>query len=83
MSPIGSQLLDKEGRKQLREAGRISSVGFEIVLATLLGFYGGQWLDGVFGTGPVLKWVGLAFGVAAGFRGLVYFAMRARKQGKI
>ena len=76
-------LIDKEGRQQLKDAGRISSVGLEIVLATLLGFYGGQYLDGVFGTEPILKYVGLAFGVAAGFRGLIYFVVRARKRGMV
>jgi len=43
------------------------SVGFTLVVATLLGYLGGNWLDGRFGTQPWLGVVGLLLGAAAGF----------------
>ena len=50
--------------------GTYGTVGIEFVLSVLVGTWGGQWLDGRFGTEPWLMVVGLGFGVAAGFRGL-------------
>jgi ATP synthase protein I len=43
----------------------VGSVGLEMAIAIAIGFFGGRWLDGKLGTGPVLQWVGLAFGIAA------------------
>jgi ATP synthase protein I len=52
-----------------------STVGLELVFSVLLGALGGRWLDGKFGTAPVLTLLGLGFGVAAGAR-FVYRAWR-------
>jgi F0F1-type ATP synthase assembly protein I len=54
-----------------RVAGTTGAVGIEIVLAVLVGYLGGQWLDRRFGTGPWLKWVGLVAGVGAAIKALV------------
>ncbi len=43
------------------------SVGITLVVATLLGYLGGAWLDGKWGTGPWLGMVGLLLGAAGGF----------------
>ncbi len=43
------------------------SVGITLVVATLLGYLGGNWLDGRLGTQPWLGVVGLLLGAAAGF----------------
>jgi ATP synthase protein I len=59
-----------------RVAGTTGAVGIEIVLAVLVGYLGGQWLDHRFGTGPWLKWVGLVAGVGAAIKAL----MRVVKQ---
>jgi ATP synthase protein I len=45
----------------------LTTVGITMVLATLLGYMGGAWLDRKFGTEPVLGAVGLVLGAAAGF----------------
>ncbi|UJR80089.1 F0F1 ATP synthase subunit [Sandaracinus amylolyticus] len=65
-----------EQRKQLKTAGRVGSVGLELVIATMLGYFGGTWLDGKFGTSPILTYVGLALGIFAGFKGLYDLAKR-------
>jgi F0F1-type ATP synthase assembly protein I len=44
-----------------------TTVGITLVLATLLGYAGGAWLDHRLGTEPVFSAVGLLLGAAAGF----------------
>jgi hypothetical protein len=51
--------------------GGAGTLGLEIVLSVLLGFFGGRWLDGRLGTEPYLAWLGFGLGVAAGARGLM------------
>ncbi len=53
------------------EAAQVSSVGVEMAVATLVGWGFGYWLDGLLKTGPWLMLLGLLFGVAAGFKGLI------------
>lgn len=53
------------------EAAKVSSVGLEMAIATVAGWGIGYWLDGKYDTGPWLMLVGLGFGVAAGFKGLI------------
>jgi ATP synthase protein I len=45
----------------------LSSVGFSMVLATVIGLAGGYFLDRWLGTKPWLLLLGLGFGIAAGF----------------
>ena len=45
----------------------LSSVGFAMVLATVIGLAGGYYLDRWLGTKPWLLLIGLGFGIAAGF----------------
>lgn len=71
-------LFGPEQRKQLRQAQRVGAVGLEMVVATLVGYFGGRWLDGRFETTPYLTYVGLALGIAAGFKGLFDFARKTR-----
>ncbi len=66
-----TMLLGPDQRKQLKIAGRVGSIGIEIVIATLVGYAAGLWLDGKLGTTPYLTLVGLVLGIAAGFKGLV------------
>jgi len=45
----------------------LSSVGFAMALATVIGLAGGYYLDRWLGTKPWLLLLGLGFGIAAGF----------------
>lgn len=49
----------------------LSTVGITLVLATVLGYAGGAWLDKKLGTTPVLGAIGVLLGAAAGFVQLV------------
>jgi F0F1-type ATP synthase assembly protein I len=61
------RLVDKQ---QLKLATRVSAVGIEIVLAVLVGYFGGRWLDRHLDTTPYLAYLGLACGLFAGFKSL-------------
>lgn len=50
-----------------RELAMVSSIGIAIGVSTLMGYWFGKYLDGVFETKPVLMIVFLLFGVAGGF----------------
>jgi len=60
----------------------LTSVGITLVLATLLGYLGGAWLDHRFGTAPVLGAVGLVLGAAAGFVQLFRVVNAASRTGR-
>jgi F0F1-type ATP synthase assembly protein I len=62
--------------------GRYGTVGLELVLSVLLGLFGGQFLDRRFHTTPWLTLVGVAYGVAAGIRGLYRAAARATREAE-
>ncbi len=47
-----------------------TTIGLDLVLSILVGWYGGKWLDGKFDTSPWIEIVGFLIGVAAGFRSL-------------
>ncbi len=57
----------------------MSAIGIELALSIVIGFFGGQWIDGKLGTGFV-KWIGFVLGVAAGFKSLYRLA---RNQARI
>jgi ATP synthase protein I len=50
----------------LRTLGQLSTVGMSFVLALVMGFGGGYWLDGWWGTRPWLAFAGFFLGLAAG-----------------
>ena len=50
----------------LRTLGQLSTVGMSFVLALVMGFGGGYWLDGWLGTKPWLSFIGFFVGLAAG-----------------
>jgi len=57
----------------------LSTVGITMVLATVIGFAGGYYLDRWLGTKPWLMLAGLGFGIAAGFVNLVRSVQRAER----
>jgi F0F1-type ATP synthase assembly protein I len=57
--------------RTLKTLGQLGSVGLAFVLALVMGFAGGYWLDGRLGTTPWLTFVGFGMGVAAGILNVV------------
>ncbi len=52
--------------RMLKTIGQLSTIGLAFVLALVMGFGAGFWLDGKFGTKPWLSLLGFAVGLAAG-----------------
>ena len=52
-------------KDQYKAVGSWGTLGLEIVLSILIGYFGGHWLDGRAGTDPWLSIVGFFFGCAA------------------
>jgi len=63
----------------LRTLGQLSTVGMSFVLALVMGFGGGYWLDGWLGTRPWLSFLGFFLGLGAGVLN-VYRVMQATSQ---
>jgi F0F1-type ATP synthase assembly protein I len=75
-------LIGPEGRKQLRQLGRLSAIGIEIALSVVVGLIGGRWLDNKLNTEPFLTVLGMVLGVAAGFRSLYRTTRQEQKRLK-
>ncbi len=66
--------------KPWREYGRYGSVGIELVLSIMLGWYAGHWLDGkIAGGHGWLTAIGFLVGVYAGFRALFMAASNMQR----
>jgi F0F1-type ATP synthase assembly protein I len=64
------------GLENWRGVGSYGTLGLEIVLSICVGFFGGRWLDGRFGTEPWLSILGFVFGVGAAIKAV----MRAMRE---
>ncbi len=71
--------MKKETSKNIKELAYYSSLGLTVAISIFIGLFFGVWLDGKFETSPVLTFVFLGFGIAAGFTNLVRAAKRSRK----
>ena len=67
--------------KGMRAFGRYGSVGFELIASMGVGYYGGHWLDGKFGTHWIAA-VGFLLGVYTGFRALFRTAKMMQKDAE-
>jgi ATP synthase protein I len=67
-------------RSDLKALGDYGTVGLDLVLSILLGFFGGRWLDGKLGTHGIFTAVGFVLGAIAGFRALYLAAIKMRKE---
>ena len=67
-------------RSDLKGLGDYGTVGLDLVLSVLVGFFGGRWLDGKVGANGWLTVIGLLLGTIAGFRGLYRAAVKMRKE---
>lgn len=81
--PDGAPLPDEKNQVgRFFDAAKVSSVGIEMAVATLIGWGIGYWLDGKLGTSPYLMLVCLLFGVAAGFKGLIRAANEVNQRNR-
>jgi len=68
--------LDKSSAESMREIGALSAVGFAFVLAIVIGFGFGYFLDSRLGTSPwfsiVFFFLGLAAGILNVYRTMKY-----------
>ena len=62
-----------------RRAAQVGAVGLEMGFAVAIGFFGGSWLDGRFGTTPYLGMAGLLIGVGAAGKALWDTARKVSK----
>jgi F0F1-type ATP synthase assembly protein I len=67
-------------QQQWKGFGSYGTVGLEIVLSVLVGWFGGRWLDQRLGTAPWLMVAGIGFGIAAGYRSLWWALKRAERE---
>ncbi len=65
--------------KAFREIGYFASLGMSVALSIFIGLGIGVWLDKKFGTEPILLFVGLFFGIAAGFSNIIRAGQKSRK----
>ncbi len=70
-------------RQKIKEASdwlNLSIVGFQFPIAIGLGYLWGWWMDGLFGTKPVLTIIFSLFGMAAGFLNLFRMTLAATRK---
>jgi len=72
-------LLGPEDREHVKVLGRHGAIGVELVVASLLGLFGGRWLDDQWGTGPWLSLVGFLLGLVAGGKSLYVLARQTTR----
>lgn len=66
--------------QRFQGVGSYGTVGLDFVLAVVLGFFGGRWLDQKLGTNGWFAVAGFVLGVAAGFNNLFKAAKRMRQE---
>ena len=79
MIPIAAPI-DQETKSIWRVTGTTGAVGIEMAAAIAIGYLGGDYLDGKFGTAPFLKWIGFAGGIGAGIKALVQLTRSNMRQ---
>ena len=65
---------DKQSGSAFRGVGVAAALSAQLIVAIVLGFLLGHWLDGVFHTTPWLTIVGVLAGIVAGFVGLFHLS---------
>jgi len=58
---------------------QVSSLGFAVALAVVIGLAVGYWLDKLFGTSPWLTLIFLVLGIVAGFRNLYVIGKKSQE----
>ena len=74
------------GQRRRRTSGTVrriadaSSIGLAFPIAIAIGYFFGQWLDGILGTAPWLMAIFTVFGVVAGFLNALRTAIRIGRE---
>ncbi len=71
--------MKRETRRAIRELAYYSSLGFQVALSIFIGLFIGVFLDNRFDTAPILMFIFLGFGIAAGFRNIGLAIKKSRK----
>jgi ATP synthase protein I len=79
MSSTQSKTRD-EGPTPVFKTYSVASVGLEMGLAVAIGALMGLWLDKTFDTRPWLLLLFIAFGIAAGFKGMLRAAREVKRE---
>lgn len=72
--------MEEKDRKLIRLIGVLSTLGFTMVFATVVGLYIGLKLDEWLGTSPWLAAFFLLIGIIAGFRNLFVYAKKSQDE---
>jgi len=70
--------MDKEIKKNIREAGGLLTLGLEMGISVTLGYFVGTWIDNWLGTHPIFLIIFILFGFGAAFMA-VYRAYKIAK----
>ena len=62
--------MERETRRYLKELAYYSSIGLSVALSIFIGLAVGLYLDEYFNTAPLLMFIFLGLGIAAGFRNI-------------
>jgi len=73
---------ESETRRMWRQAGQFGFIGIEFGVATAIGFFVGEWLDGKLDTKPWLSLIFALFGIAAASRDLYSMVKRAQREDR-
>jgi ATP synthase protein I len=71
--------MKRETLRSLREMAYFSSLGLQVALSIFIGLALGMYLDKRFDTHPVLLFIFLGLGIAAGFRNIGLAIRKTRK----
>ena len=71
--------MPKYKKDYLRQLASLSSLGIEMAVSIIIGYFIGLNLDKYFDTGSTLTIVFILFGIAAGFRNLIRLARSVQK----
>ncbi len=66
--------------KGMRAMALASTIGLSLVIPPVLGYFAGRWLDGRFGTDPILSMVGLIVGIVLGFVEMVHILQQIERE---
>ncbi|MCD6184707.1 MAG: AtpZ/AtpI family protein [Deltaproteobacteria bacterium] len=71
--------MERETRRYLKELAYYSSIGLSVALSIFIGLAVGLYLDEYFNTDPLLMFIFLGLGIAAGFRNIGLAIKKSRK----